>query len=118
MQSVIGIITLLVFAAQAGAQARRPRLSAAQAAQLETALKNSSPVLTTSQNPYALAKAGNMLSWQGLILYDSRKLAFGPVPLAEAALRRADRLAPGDREIAFLMEQFQKIQSQKRKTGQ
>lgn len=69
--------------------------------------------LTTSQDPYALAKAGYMLSWQGAVLYSNRKLAFDPAPLAEDALRRAVSLAPNDQEIAFLMEQYREIQRQR-----
>ena len=69
--------------------------------------------LTTSRNPYALAKAGYMMSWQGTVLYYSRQLAFDPAPLAESALRRAVSLAPGDREVAALLEEHHLMQRQK-----
>lgn len=68
--------------------------------------------LTASTNPYALAKAGYMLSWQGMILYAQRMIAFDPLPLAEGALSRAVRLAPNDQEITALMAAFREIQRQ------
>ncbi|MSV35830.1 MAG: hypothetical protein EXQ47_09565 [Bryobacterales bacterium] len=88
-----------------------PRLIQSAAAQ------QAREALTTSRNPYALAKAGYMLSWQGAVLYYSRKLAFDPSPLAESALLRAVSLAPGDREIAALMNEFREIQRQKAAAG-
>lgn len=66
--------------------------------------------LISSSDPYALAKAGYMLSWQGTILHAQRMIAFDPLPLAEGALSRAVRLAPNDQEIASLMTAFREIQ--------
>jgi hypothetical protein len=68
--------------------------------------------LITSLNPIALAKAGYMLSWQGKLLYHSRRLTFDPAPLADSALQRAVSLAPDDREVGLLMEQHREIQRQ------
>ncbi|HWB86995.1 MAG TPA: hypothetical protein VG675_22825 [Bryobacteraceae bacterium] len=66
--------------------------------------------LQTGRNPYVLAKAGYMLSFQGTILYYSRKLAFDTAPLAEAALQRAVSLAPHDRDVANYLEQHHEMQ--------
>lgn len=68
--------------------------------------------LTTSRNPYVLAKAGYMLSFQGAILRGMGQLAFDTAPLAEAALQRAVSLAPGDREVASYLAQHRAIQQQ------
>jgi hypothetical protein len=89
-----------------------PRLIQSAAAQ------QAREALNTSSDPYALAKAGYMLSWQGAVLYYSRKLSFDPSPLAEGALLRAVNLAPGDREIAYLMDQFREMQRQKPASAQ
>jgi len=88
-----------------GANPRLAQSSAAMQARL---------ALNNSLNPYVLAKAGYMLSWQGAVLYASRKLAFDPAPLAEGALQRAVSLAPGDRDVAALLDQHHEIQRQKR----
>jgi hypothetical protein len=68
--------------------------------------------LTTSRNPYVLAKAGYMLSFQGGILLAMRKVPFDPSPLAEAALQRAVSLAPGDQGVAAYLEQHRVLQRQ------
>jgi len=73
-------------------------------------LIQSAAALTNSTDPYALAKAGYMLSRQGAILHTQRMIAFDPLPLAEAALSRAVRLAPNDQEIASLMTALREIQ--------
>ncbi len=83
-----------------------PRLMQSPAAQ------RARQALTISADPYALAKAGYMLSWQGMILYAQRLIAFDPRPVAEASLLRAVSLAPNDREIASLMAAFREIQRQ------
>jgi hypothetical protein len=70
--------------------------------------------LTTSRNPYALAKAGYMLAWQGAILYAGRKLDFDPSPMGKDAVERAANLAPGETDIAAYLDQFNEIQ---KKTG-
>jgi hypothetical protein len=59
-----------------------------------------------------LAKAGYMLSFQGSILRYSGKLEFDAGPLAESALQRAARLAPGDPAVASYIEQHHEIQKQ------
>lgn len=69
--------------------------------------------LGTSGNPYALAKAGYMLSWQGAILYYSQKIPFDPASMAEAALQRAVGLAPGDGEVRSLLDAHYEIQRQR-----
>jgi hypothetical protein len=66
--------------------------------------------LTTSRNPYVLAKAGYMLSFQGSILRSTGQLAFDAAPLAEAALQRAVSLAPGDRDVAEYLAQHRELQ--------
>lgn len=73
--------------------------------------------LTTSRNPYVLAKAGYMLSFQGAILRGTGKLAFDTAPLAEAALQRAVSLAPGDRDVANYLAQHRAIQGQIQAAG-
>lgn len=69
--------------------------------------------LTTSRNPYVLAKAGYMLLWQGEVLYYSRTLPFDPDPLAKAALDRAVMLEPNDREVAQYRKEYDAFQAQK-----
>jgi len=69
--------------------------------------------LKTSRNPYVLAKAGYMLSWQGSVLYDSRKISFDTAPLAESALQRAASLAPGEADVANYLEQHHAILRQR-----
>ncbi|MEO5925466.1 MAG: hypothetical protein ABIR70_16720 [Bryobacteraceae bacterium] len=66
--------------------------------------------LGTSTNPYVLAKAGYMLSFQGSILRGTGQLAFDTAPLAEAALQRAVSLAPNDREVAEYLTQHRELQ--------
>jgi hypothetical protein len=66
--------------------------------------------LTTSRNPYTLAKAGYMLMWQGAILYYSGRLAFDTAPLAESAIQRAVSLAPGDPGVANYLEEYRAMQ--------
>ena len=88
-----------------------PMASDPQLAQ-SAAARQAREALSISRDPYALAKAGYMLSWQGKILHQSRRLAFDPSPLAETALKRAASIAPDDREIAFLVEQHRQIQGQ------
>jgi hypothetical protein len=73
------------------------------------AAKRARVALTTSRNPYVLAKAGYMLSWQGAVLYYSRKLAFDTAPLAESALQRAVSIAPGDPDVSNYLEQHHAI---------
>jgi hypothetical protein len=62
--------------------------------------------LSTSRNPYVLAKAGYMLLWQGAVLYYSHHLPFDTAPLAKSALDRAVSFAHGDREVANYREQY------------
>lgn len=66
--------------------------------------------LNSSQNPYALAKAGYMLSLQGAILRSMGKLGFDTAPLAEGALQRAVSIAPGDRDVANYQAHHRAIQ--------
>ncbi len=85
---------------------------------VESALaKQAREILTTSQNPYLVAKAGYMLLWQGAVLYYSRKLPFDPDPLAKNALDRAVRLAPGDPEVAKYREQYDAMQREKQRVS-
>jgi hypothetical protein len=84
---------------------------ASDPAQTQSALaRQAREALTISRNPYVLAKAGYMLSFQGAILRGSGKLAFDPAPLAENALQRAVSLAPGDADVANYLEQHRAIQ--------
>ena len=68
--------------------------------------------LETSRNPYVLAKAGYMLSFQGAILRGTGKLGFDTAPLAEKALQRAVSLAPGDPGVAMYLQQHHAIQDE------
>lgn len=79
--------------------------------------KQAREALTTSRNPYLLAKAGYMLSFQGAILRNTGKLAFDTGPLAEAALLRAVSLAPDDRDVANYLAQHRAIQDQIQAVG-
>ena len=72
--------------------------------------KQAREALKTSRNPYVLAKAGYMLSFQGSILHYAGKLAFDTAPLAENALQRAVSLAPGDPDVANYLEQHHEMQ--------
>jgi hypothetical protein len=77
----------------------------------QSALANQArEALNTSRNPYALAKAGYMLSFQGAILRGTGKLAFDTATLAESALQRAVSLAPDDPGVASYFEQHRAIQ--------
>lgn len=66
--------------------------------------------LNTSKNPYVLAKAGYMLSFQGAILRSTKQLSFDAAPLAEVALQRAVSLAPGDRDVLEYLNQHRELQ--------
>jgi hypothetical protein len=68
--------------------------------------------LRTSANPYALAKAGYMMAWQGAILIATKKLAFDPSSLAKSAVERAVRLAPGEADVASYLEDYNQLQRQ------
>lgn len=72
--------------------------------------------LAVATNPYVLAKAGYQLLWQGVVLYYSRRLPFDPEPLAKSALDRAVSLAPRDPGVAALRAEYDKFQSEKRRT--
>jgi hypothetical protein len=72
--------------------------------------KQAREALNTLRNPYVLAKAGYMLSFQGAILRGAGKLAFDTAPLAESTLQRAVSLAPGDPDVANYLEQHHAIQ--------
>jgi hypothetical protein len=74
--------------------------------------------LATSANPIVLAVAGYQLSFQGAILRGSGKLEFDTGPLAESVLQRAVRLAPGDPNIANLMQQHREIQREAQAAAQ
>jgi hypothetical protein len=79
-----------------------------------TLAKNAREALTTSRNPYLVAKAGYMLLWQGAILYYSRRIPFDTAPLAKSTLDRAVSLAPGDPDVAGYRAQYDAFQSEKR----
>jgi hypothetical protein len=66
--------------------------------------------LTTSRNPYVLAKAGYMLMWQGSVLYHSGKLSFDTAPIATHAMDRAVSLAPGEQDVASYRDQVYAMQ--------
>ncbi|HTS51461.1 MAG TPA: hypothetical protein VMH05_26115 [Bryobacteraceae bacterium] len=77
----------------------------------QSALANTARnALTTSRNPYALAKAGYMLAWQGIIVYASGQIPFNPMPLARSAVDRAVSLAPGDPQVAAAREQVREFE--------
>jgi hypothetical protein len=87
-------------------------------AQTQSALaKQARDALTTTQNPYVLAKAGYMLSFQGTILRGMGKLGFDTSPWADYALQRAVSLAPNDPGVAEYMAQHREIQNQVRAAG-
>lgn len=81
------------------------------------ASKRARRALESSTNAVALAKAAYMIAWQGAVLYYSRELPFDPWPLAEAAMNRATRLAPSDREIAALSSEIGKMREEVGKQG-
>ena len=81
-----------------------PRLTQHPAAQHARA------ALATSRNPFALAKAGYQLAWQGSILLGSQRLAFDPFPAAQQAVERAVELAPGDAEVAAYLDRYNELQ--------
>lgn len=84
----------------------------ADPAQLQSpAAKQARDALAASTNPYVLAVAGYQLSFQGAILRGSGKLAFDTGPPADSVLQRAVSLAPGDPDVASLMEQHRAIRS-------
>ena len=73
--------------------------------------------LETSRNPYVLAKAGYMLSFQGAILRATGKLDFDTAPMAEKSLKRAVSLAPGDADVANYLHQHYAIQEEVHKAA-
>lgn len=60
--------------------------------------------LDTARNPYVLAKAAYMITFQGSILLGMRQLTYDYSQLADGWADRAVTLAPGDREVAGMRE--------------
>lgn len=73
--------------------------------------ERSRTALNNSRNPYVLAKAGYMLSFQGAILRGIGKLAFDVGSIAESVSQRAVALAPGDAEVAAVARQQRDIEN-------
>jgi len=71
--------------------------------------KKARQTLETSQNVYALVRAGYTLSYQGSILREMGKLSFDAAPLAEQTLVRALNLDPGNDGIAEMLSQHRQM---------
>jgi hypothetical protein len=78
----------------------------------EAAVQARQALTETCRSPYALAKAGYQLGWQGAILRQTRKIDFDPAPLAKTALERAVQLAPGEADVARYLAEFNKLPGQ------
>ncbi|HUI80166.1 MAG TPA: hypothetical protein VLY24_19705 [Bryobacteraceae bacterium] len=79
--------------------------------------KSAREALTTSRNPYVLAKAGYMLAWQGTILYASGQIPFEPMPLAISAAERAVSFAPGEQDVAAFRQNVLEFERMARESG-
>lgn len=69
--------------------------------------------LNQSTNPFVLAKAGYQIAFQGGVLTALHKLAFDPMPLAEATVARAVSLAPKDTDVAAYQEEVGELKKLK-----
>jgi hypothetical protein len=55
------------------------------------------------------------MTWQGAVLFYSKKLAFDPWPIAKSALERAVSLAPGEPDVAALLEEYHKAERERQR---